>query len=62
MEKGGPWGKYACFYSSGIDPTNRDPQEEIESTAAKNRKKNREKISTRHLWLSQNPPKTTTRG
>ena len=40
MGKGGPWGKYACFYSSGIIPKLRDAQEKKrENKTAKVRRK-----------------------
>ena len=27
MEKAGPWGKYVCFFSTGIDPRKREANE-----------------------------------
>ena len=27
MEKAGPWGKFVCFFSTGIDPKRRDANE-----------------------------------
>ena len=44
IEKGGTWGKYVCFFSTGINPKTRDAQEKIrENKVAKIRERSRKK-------------------
>ena len=59
MEKGGPWGKHACFYSSGFGPKLRDTQEnKRENKAAKVRRKCRKKKGIDPTPMAKPRPKT----
>ena len=58
METGGPWGKYVCFFSTGINPKTREAQDKNrESKAAKIRQNSRNNKKQVILMLMTKPRK-----
>ena len=66
MEKEGPWGKYVCFFSTGINPKTRAAQEELrEIKATKMRQRNwkkKKKVSPKAFAKPQKPEKPQQEG